>query len=39
VSFLESGRAQPSREMVLRLAATLEVSLRQQNALLRQPGA
>jgi transcriptional regulator with XRE-family HTH domain len=34
VSFLESGRAQPSREMVLRLAATLDVPLRQQNALL-----
>ena len=34
MSFLESGRAQPSREMVLRLAATLEVPLRQQNALL-----
>jgi transcriptional regulator with XRE-family HTH domain len=34
VSFLESGRAQPSREMVLRLAAALGVPLRQQNALL-----
>jgi transcriptional regulator with XRE-family HTH domain len=34
VSFLESGRAQPSREMVLRLAAALDVPLRQQNALL-----
>jgi transcriptional regulator with XRE-family HTH domain len=34
VSFLESERAQPSREMVLRLAATLDVPLRQQNALL-----
>jgi transcriptional regulator with XRE-family HTH domain len=34
VSFLESGRTQPSREMVLRLAATLDVPLRQQNALL-----
>jgi len=34
VSFLESGRTQPSREMVLRLAAALEVPLRQQNALL-----
>ena len=34
VSFIESGRAQPSREMVLRLAATLEVPLRQQNTLL-----
>src|SRR5215510_16416883 len=34
VSFLESGRTQPSREMVLRLAAALDVPLRQQNALL-----
>jgi transcriptional regulator with XRE-family HTH domain len=34
LSFLESGRAQPSREMVLRLSAALEVPLRQQNALL-----
>jgi transcriptional regulator with XRE-family HTH domain len=34
VSFLESGRAQPSREMALRLAAALDVPLRQQNALL-----
>src|SRR6266850_1325726 len=34
VSFLESGRTQPSREMVLRLATALDVPLRQQNALL-----
>lgn len=34
VSFLESGRSQPSREMVLCLAAALDVPLRQQNALL-----
>jgi len=34
VSFLESGRTAPSREMVLRLAAALDVPLRQQNALL-----
>jgi transcriptional regulator with XRE-family HTH domain len=34
VSFLESGRTQPSREMVLRLVAALDVPLRQQNALL-----
>ena len=34
VSFLESGRTHPSREMVLRLAAALDVPLRQQNALL-----
>lgn len=38
ISFLETGRAQPSREMVLRLAATLEVPLREQNALLRAAG-
>jgi transcriptional regulator with XRE-family HTH domain len=34
LSFLESGRATPSREMTLRLAAALDVPLRQQNALL-----
>lgn len=34
VSFLETGRAKPSREMVLRLGATLGVPLRDQNALL-----
>jgi transcriptional regulator with XRE-family HTH domain len=34
VSFLESGRAHPSPEMVLRLATALDVPLRQQNALL-----
>jgi transcriptional regulator with XRE-family HTH domain len=34
LSFIESGRAAPSREMVLRLAATMGVPLRQQNALL-----
>jgi len=34
LSFLESGRAGPSREMILRLAATLDLPLRQQNALL-----
>jgi len=33
VSFLESGRAAPSREMILRLAAALALPLRQQNAL------
>jgi transcriptional regulator with XRE-family HTH domain len=31
VSFLESGRAQPSAEMVLRLLSVLGVSLREQN--------
>jgi transcriptional regulator with XRE-family HTH domain len=34
VSFIESGRATASREMILRLAATMDVPLRQQNALL-----
>jgi len=34
VSFREPGRTQPSREMVLHLAAALDVPLRQQNALL-----
>lgn len=33
LSFLESGRAAPSREMILRLAAVLDLPLRQQNAL------
>jgi transcriptional regulator with XRE-family HTH domain len=34
LSFLETGRAQPSREMVLRLAEQLMVPLREQNVLL-----
>jgi transcriptional regulator with XRE-family HTH domain len=34
LSFLESGRTAPSREMVLRLSAALDLPLRQQNALL-----
>jgi transcriptional regulator with XRE-family HTH domain len=34
VSFIETGRARPSREMVLRLAEELEVPLRERNALL-----
>jgi len=34
LSCLETGRAQPSREMILRLAEHLEVPLRDQNALL-----
>jgi len=38
LSFLETGRAQPSREMVLRLASTLSIPLRDQNALLRAAG-
>lgn len=34
ISFLESGRAQPSRDMVLRLAETLELPLKDQNEML-----
>jgi transcriptional regulator with XRE-family HTH domain len=34
LSFIETGRATPSREMVLRLAESLEVPLRERNALL-----
>jgi transcriptional regulator with XRE-family HTH domain len=34
ISFLELGRTKPSREMVLRLSATLDVPLRQSNELL-----
>ena len=34
LSFVETGRAQPSREMVLRLAEQLEVPLRERNSLL-----
>lgn len=38
VSFLETGRAQPSREMVLRLGSSLEIPLRDQNAMLQAAG-
>jgi transcriptional regulator with XRE-family HTH domain len=34
VSYVETGRARPSREMLLRLAATLDVPLRERNTLL-----
>ena len=34
LSFVESGRSQPSRDMVLRLAERLEVPLRERNKLL-----
>lgn len=34
ISFLETGRAKPSRDMILRLAAALEVPLRDQNLML-----
>ena len=33
-SFLETGKARPSREMVLRLAERLEVPLRERNTML-----
>jgi transcriptional regulator with XRE-family HTH domain len=38
ISFLESGRSKPSREMVLGLADVLDVPLRQQNLLLTTAG-
>ena len=38
LSFLEVGRTSPSREMVLRLGAALDLPLRQQNALLHAAG-
>ena len=38
ISFLETARAQPSREMVLMLAAALDVPLRDQNVLLDSAG-
>src|SRR6478672_13550968 len=34
LSFVETGRALPSREMVLRLAERLQVPLRERNAML-----
>jgi transcriptional regulator with XRE-family HTH domain len=34
LSFLETGRARPSREMVLRLSEQLEVPLRDRNVIL-----
>lgn len=38
LSFLETGRSEPSREMVLRLAEHLEVPLRERNGLLQTAG-
>jgi transcriptional regulator with XRE-family HTH domain len=38
LSFLETGRAKPSRDMVLRIGLTLGLSLRDQNALLSAAG-
>src|SRR5262245_31561943 len=34
LSYMETGKSQPSREMVLRLSEALEVPLRERNALL-----
>jgi len=34
LSFLETGRAQPSREIVLRLCECLDIPLRERNAVL-----
>ena len=38
ISFLESGRAKPSQNMVLKLAKVLEIPLRQQNVMLSSAG-
>jgi transcriptional regulator with XRE-family HTH domain len=38
ISFLESGRAKPSQEMVLQLARVLEIPLRHQNLILSAAG-
>src|SRR5215472_13568331 len=38
LSFIETGRASPSRDMVLRLAEQLEVPLRERNELLLRAG-
>jgi transcriptional regulator with XRE-family HTH domain len=38
LSFVETGKAQPSREMVLRLAEQLDVPLRERNAMLMAAG-
>lgn len=38
ISYLESGRSQPSREMVIRLADALDIPLRERNGLLEAAG-
>ena len=38
LSFLESGRSSPSRDMVMRLAEALEVPLRETNSMLQAAG-
>jgi len=34
LSFIESGRATPSRDMILRISRTMDIPLRHQNAML-----
>jgi transcriptional regulator with XRE-family HTH domain len=34
ISFLESGRSQPSRELIIKLGMTLDIPLRQRNVML-----
>ena len=34
LSFIESGRATPSRDMIMRISGTMDIPLRQQNALM-----
>lgn len=38
LSYLETGRSQPSRDMVMRLSAALDVPLRERNVLLQSAG-
>lgn len=38
ISFIETGRSQPSKEMVLKLATALEIPLRERNRLLNEAG-
>lgn len=38
ISFLETGRSQPGEDMVLRLGAVMDLSLRDRNAMLRAAG-
>src|SRR5687768_8434642 len=38
LSCVETGKSQPSREMIMRLAQTLEIPLRERNTLLKAAG-
>ena len=38
ISFLEYGRANPSREMIVQLSSTLEIPLRERNRILEAAG-